>query len=411
MAENLPDEIKLNIISRFKFMKIFSKRKVVFGCVQLVLANILADVVWAASAEDIGVLKSHGAKGDGQHDDTAAFQGAINALPASGGTLVVPPGIYMIDATKSINLRSNMNIHLQAGAIIQAIPCGVENYAILKAINVDNVNISGGEIIGDRDAHQGNKGEWGMGVDLRGCKRVVIENLTVKKCWGDGIYLGHSNVPGVSGGECENITLKNVTADENRRQGLSIVGCIGAMILGCRFIRTHGTAPECGIDLEPSPAKRVEKIIINNCELHSNKGFGVALSGALVVNNRVEKCSIHDNGRDGLLLAKAMATNISENQFFNNGRSGILLMQSARGNAIQNNKFSNTGTSKPGHYDHITVRGGSLDNRIQNNVFTADAASRTQVRFDISLDAGSKANLVGINQREGAAVPLRIHGN
>ena len=33
-----------------------------------------------------------GALGDGVHDDTAAFQAAVAALPSTGGTVVVPAG-------------------------------------------------------------------------------------------------------------------------------------------------------------------------------------------------------------------------------------------------------------------------------------------------------------------------------
>ncbi|MEP7098191.1 MAG: glycosyl hydrolase family 28-related protein, partial [Dokdonella sp.] len=52
-------------------------------------------------------VRDKGAKGDGVHDDTAAIQAAIDALPAAGGTVTIPDGNYMIDATRSIELRSN----------------------------------------------------------------------------------------------------------------------------------------------------------------------------------------------------------------------------------------------------------------------------------------------------------------
>ena len=51
-------------------------------------------------------VRAAGALGNGQHDDTGAFQAAIDSLPASGGTVVVPPGNYMINALVSINMRS-----------------------------------------------------------------------------------------------------------------------------------------------------------------------------------------------------------------------------------------------------------------------------------------------------------------
>ena len=57
-------------------------------------------------------VRNFGAMGNGVTDDTAAFQAAINALPASGGVIVVPSGTYLIDATKSINMRPNTRLSL-----------------------------------------------------------------------------------------------------------------------------------------------------------------------------------------------------------------------------------------------------------------------------------------------------------
>src|SRR6478672_5751896 len=45
-------------------------------------------------------VKSYGAIGNGIHDDTAAFQAAINSLPSTGGTVTVPVGTYLIDPVK-----------------------------------------------------------------------------------------------------------------------------------------------------------------------------------------------------------------------------------------------------------------------------------------------------------------------
>src|SRR5690349_11808784 len=52
-------------------------------------------------------VRSKGALGNGVHDDTAAFQAAINALPSNSGTVHVPAGHYMINALKPIKMRSH----------------------------------------------------------------------------------------------------------------------------------------------------------------------------------------------------------------------------------------------------------------------------------------------------------------
>jgi polygalacturonase len=54
---------------------------------------------------------------DGETLNTAAFSRALAALAEKGGgTLVVPPGIWL---TGPIELRSHINLHLEAGALIQ----------------------------------------------------------------------------------------------------------------------------------------------------------------------------------------------------------------------------------------------------------------------------------------------------
>ncbi len=47
-------------------------------------------------------VKWFGAKGDGQTDDTAAIQAAIDALPATGGTVTIPGGTYLISKTLQV---------------------------------------------------------------------------------------------------------------------------------------------------------------------------------------------------------------------------------------------------------------------------------------------------------------------
>ncbi|MCD9022696.1 glycoside hydrolase family 55 protein [Cohnella silvisoli] len=47
-------------------------------------------------------VKWFGAKGDGTNDDTAAIQSAINSLPARGGTVYFPGGVYSITSTITV---------------------------------------------------------------------------------------------------------------------------------------------------------------------------------------------------------------------------------------------------------------------------------------------------------------------
>lgn len=65
----------------------------------------------APRAQDI---TDHGALGDGQSDDTAALQAAVDECQAAGGgTVRAPPGLYRI---ATVRLCSNLTLHLEPGA-------------------------------------------------------------------------------------------------------------------------------------------------------------------------------------------------------------------------------------------------------------------------------------------------------
>lgn len=113
-------------------------------------------------------VRNYGAAGDGVNDDTAAIQAAINALPSAGGTIDIPTGTYRIDAVTSIRLRSYMHLRLSQDAKLVAKPNSAERYNILYVNKVRDVEISGGQIIGERSGHNGTTGEWGHGIFVRG---------------------------------------------------------------------------------------------------------------------------------------------------------------------------------------------------------------------------------------------------
>ena len=64
------------------------------------------------------LLADYGATGDGKTVNTEAFRKAISALDKQGGgRLIVGPGIYI---TGPISLKSNIDLHLERGAVIMA---------------------------------------------------------------------------------------------------------------------------------------------------------------------------------------------------------------------------------------------------------------------------------------------------
>lgn len=65
-------------------------------------------------------VKQYGAAGDGATDDTAAIQATIDAVPASGGTVMFPPGTYIVVPTQTRGLAIKSNLRI-AGAGEQSV--------------------------------------------------------------------------------------------------------------------------------------------------------------------------------------------------------------------------------------------------------------------------------------------------
>ena len=65
------------------------------------------------------IITDFGAIGDGQTLDSPAIQKAINAAATKGGTVVVPPGVFLCG---TIHLKSRVTLHLWQGATILGSP-------------------------------------------------------------------------------------------------------------------------------------------------------------------------------------------------------------------------------------------------------------------------------------------------
>src|SRR3569623_1642222 len=139
-------------------------------------------------------VRTKGALGNGVHDDTAAIQAAIDALPTTGGTSTVPAGHYMVNATKGIKLRSHTALVMDPAATLEVIPTSASRYMVFQVYNVTDVSISGGNLLGDRTRHIGTTGEWGYGINVTASTHVLLQNGNLSNFWGDGVWIGAKDV-------------------------------------------------------------------------------------------------------------------------------------------------------------------------------------------------------------------------
>jgi len=325
-------------------------------------AKLIADEFKDLTEQSVGTainVKSFGAKGDGISDDTLAIQNAINSLP-NGGKILIPDGTYIINADTSLKPNSNQTLSLSKKAKLKAKPNSDASYQIINIVEKENVVIEGGFIEGERDEHLGVNEEAGMGISIvRNSKNITIRNTHISKCWADGIYIG-GYLP------CYNINIYNVTCDNNRRQGMSVVNVETLTIRDSFFTNTAGALPEAGIDIEPENYSSVKNITIDNVVCTGNRsgldvfGWANTISNVQVLNS----CMIN-NREYGLSLAFTTDILVLDSLFSNNGKNGINM---ARDN--MNVYFSNCQVSNS-NYSGVNLETTLQRNKTQNIGFTS----------------------------------------
>lgn len=323
-------------------------------------AALTAGPLWAAAkrtappqrkrGSTVVSVRDHGARGDGTNDDTDALQRAIDALPDEGGTVEVPSGTYLIDPTRRPSLRNRMHLKLAPDAQLKAKPNAEERAYVLMAALVSDVEISGGRILGERDAHLGSTGEWGHGIALYGARRVTVRDMHISRCWGDGISIGGKRANPKNKREArtasEDVVLANVTCTGNRRQGLSVGHSRDVRVYDCEFSDTAGTAPECGIDMEPDAPDDVQRVLVENCRIHGNRGSGIQVYKR-VHDVTIRGCTIERNHSYGVLTVAAIDGVITDNDIRDNGFNGVVMRGPTRNYQVSQNRFRANAIRRP----------------------------------------------------------------
>ena len=245
-------------------------------------------------------VRMYGAKGDGKTLDHIAINKAIDACVAEGGgRVLLPAGTYLCG---SIRLKSNVDLHLMAGAKILAAPAEMKAYdesevfgapeyqdgghtyfhnSLIWAEGQQNISITGygmidGEGLTKRDTEKagnvqgGSIGTGDKAIALKQCRNVTIRDITIYRG-------GHFAI--ITTG-CDIGTIDNVTIDTNR-DGIDIDCCKYFTVSNTKV----NTPNDDAIVLKSSYALKrpvlCEHILITNCVVTGYK-LGTFLDGTYV---------------------------------------------------------------------------------------------------------------------------------
>lgn len=216
---------------------------------------------------------------DGSKDYTNYIQKAID-----NNQNIIFPDFPLLINDNGLELRSHSKIMFRKNSALILKASNKEKYSMLYLNGIESVIIYNPKLIGDRNTHLGEKGEWGMGIRINGSRNVKIYNVDIKDTWGDGIYIA-SSYKGLS--KTENILVEHGHIDNARRDGISIIGGDNIKIKDLFISNTNGTHPASGIVLEPNrESDFLRKIKLENIVTFNNQNDGIVFNASHLLNKK-----------------------------------------------------------------------------------------------------------------------------
>ena len=218
-------------------------------------------LVWmaaAASAQDKYDIMTFGAKGDGVTDDAVAIQRAIDRCSAEGGGMVLLPRNHVF-MSGPVELKSNVELHLEATAVLKANPDESiyhlsafgenrgEGMLWLWAKDAQNISITGKGTI------------HGNGIAFMGAE---LEDSYELKPLADQTFDPRPHVLTLT--NVQNLTIRDVTIKEGAYWTVHLIGCNEAVIDGINLLNNLEIRNGDGIDLDHS-----KNVRIANCHITS----------------------------------------------------------------------------------------------------------------------------------------------
>ena len=249
----------------------------------------------------------------------ASIQAAIDALPAEGGAVRLPPGTFEITEPLKITASDVLiegagaathikNVNTEGkSALLVGHPSGVENRkAELWRVRLANLRITGNE-------------KSGHGIEARRINEIFIDGVTVSYHGGDGIRLHYCY---------EDPRICDSLMTYNKKTGLNLIGCHDIVVASNQF-EENEDAVRCmdGFNLCMTG---------NNLDDHLGNGVVIENTyGSVVSGNMIEECK----GAAIVLDRDCYGITLSANVIAHNDSGGMVL-RDAHGCAVSANTFT-----------------------------------------------------------------------
>lgn len=243
--------------------------------ISLLLGAALGTPLHGNQQMDLFSVVQYGAVGDGRTLNTDAIAKAVAACAeAGGGTVVVPAGRYL---TGPIELRSNIELRLEAGAILEA-TTDIDAYlkfkrkrGLIYAENGHDISITGpGSLQGNGTAFMENTPKGIEHMDTRYARQ------------GDAYRVGEEDGPMVMRRrpgslihfkECRNVAIRDVTLLDAPEWTVHLSDCVIGSIRGIRILNNLLIPNNDGIHCVTS-----RNVHISDCDIQAGDD-AIAITG------------------------------------------------------------------------------------------------------------------------------------
>lgn len=224
-------------------------------------------------------VREFGAAGDGVTLDTKAIQRAVDQCSIRGGVVLFTPGKYL---TGSVELKSNVELHLQSGAIIlgstrlsdyfERVP-KLHSYndvylkhSLFYAEGQSRIAITGRGVIdgqggrfpviaNEKPARYLNRPFLFRFVE---CRNITVEGVTLQN---SAMWMQHYLA-------CDGLTIRGITVMNHANKNndmMDIDGCRNVVISDCT-----GDTDDDAITLKSTSERITENVVISNCVVSSH---------------------------------------------------------------------------------------------------------------------------------------------
>lgn len=306
-------------------------------------------------------LQLPGAKPCIEAGDYPSLQAAIDALPAEGGVVRIPPGVFeiqkplvihkgdvQIEGAGTATHIKNMSEEGLPAMILQHPDKGESRESELWRISLLNFRITGN----DKSGH---------GIDARGINEIFLQGVTVSYHGGDGILLFNCY---------EDPRITNSLITYNKGTGLNLMGCHDIVVSANQF-EENQDALHCvdGFNLCMTG---------NNLDDHLGNGVVIENTyGSVLSGNMIEECA----GTAVVLDRDCYGITISANVIAHNTSGGVDL-RDAHGCAVSANTFTIMGK------DAMVIGPESGRITVSGNNFSDSYIGKDQTKRVEDLNAG-----------------------